>query len=674
MLTGFAILAGLIQLQAQTPSLIETIAGAGSTSTAGADFSFGSLAGLATDGLGNTYFTLQSLNQIYRLGPDGRVTAYAGSGVRGMQGENLPAIKSPLLSPASLAMDATGNLFIASGRAVVRVDAASGILSTVLKTPYRQPGSADSILSVNSMVVGPDGNLYIADGGDFRIKSYSLSSGLVTILAGNETLGTTKPGGPATASPLQHPNAVAVGPDGTVYFTTMEPAVFRIRPKDGKLTAIHLHVKNEPPVGQQDIPHGLAVDSSGHLFVSQANRSRVLRVESGSGKAAVYAGTGIQNFNGDGISAGKANITAPTFLAIDAGGNLIITEHYRIRQVEHSTRRITTVVGNGTPGGNVSRSTPALEARLWEPAYAVASADGSVYITSSFSHRLLRVDAQGNLTTVAGGGDPVSGEGPGPALQAALVYPQGIWLENDRDVYFSDHDNRLIRRLSSHAKSVTNFSTTPKTTNSAGVSLYYAAALVADADYFYMSDPNGHRVWRVSRRDASVEPYAGTGTGGPGPVTDRDNLDAKSARLLSPTGLALDSQGNLFVADAGFIGRRQGRLLRVDAASGKLTTLLSDLQQPSGLAFRTPGVLCFSESAASQVRCLDLTSHSTSVIAGTGIAGFSGDGGPAECAQLNRPSGISFDAIGNLHIADTGNQRVRRVRLGSSAVKCEDRQ
>jgi sugar lactone lactonase YvrE len=115
---------------------------------------------------------------------------------------------------------------------------------------------------------------------------------------------------------------------------------------------------------------------------------------------------------------------------------------------------------------------------------------------------------------------------------------------------------------------------------------------------------------------------------------------------------------------------KKGRILRVDGATRHMTTVLSDLRQPSGLAFQSPDVLCFSESGAHQVRCLNLKTQAIRVIAGTGKAGLSGDGGPAECAQLNRPAGISFDSHGNLYIADTGNQRIRFVRMGSELSPC----
>jgi hypothetical protein len=115
---------------------------------------------------------------------------------------------------------------------------------------------------------------------------------------------------------------------------------------------------------------------------------------------------------------------------------------------------------------------------------------------------------------------------------------------------------------------------------------------------------------------------------------------------------------------------KQGRILRVESASRNVTTVLSNLQQPSSLAFQSPSVLCFSEAGAHHVRCLNLTNDSIRVVAGIGKAGQSGDGGPAVCAQLNRPMGISFDSLSNLYIADTGNPRIRLVHPGTTAAEC----
>jgi len=656
-----------VGLQAQQ-SLIETIVGSSNAGVPGAEFSFNVASGLAADTAGNIYFTVQALGQVFRLDKNGLVTVYAGNGVHAKNREEVAAVNSPLSGPSNLAMDSAGNLFISTASGVLRVDT-NGVLTTVLMPHYRQPGTESSIDSINAMTIGPDGLLYVCDGGDQRIKSYSFSTGAIRVVAGNGTRGHAQPRQLATESPILYPESVAVAADGIVYFTDQEAAVFRINPGNGFLEALNIHLKNEGDGGDYEIPGHIALDGAEHLFVSQPNRARVLRIDLKSYKVAIFAGIGAQRFNGDDKKSTQATITAPRYVTVDASGDLVIAEEYRLRRVEASSGLISTIAGNGLPGSIAGR-TSAREAKLWEPANVALAPDGSLYITSSFSQRLLVVDPQGNLTVAAGGGSPGLGEVPGPALQISLNYPQGIWPDGDGHVYFSDYDNRIVRRLSAGSRTVTNFATTPRNYNSGGVYLYHAGALVGDANYFYLSDPTDHHVWRISRRDSSVTPYAGTGT------VELNNEDsekkkAKTKPLFWPSGLALDSSGNLFVADAGLMGTKQGSILRVDAADGKITTVLKNLQQPEGLAFASPGVLCFSEAAANRVSCLDLASGKTRVVAGTGVGGFAGDGGPAECAKLNRPSGISFDHLGNLYIADTGNQRIRRVRMGTGTGKCE---
>lgn len=138
-------------------SVIDTIAGSVDDNILGTEFSFGGLAGFATDSFGNTFFTIQALNRVYRLGIDGRVSPYAGNGIRGTHRNGVLATDSPLLSPSSLAVDSVGNLYIAVAKALLRVDASTRLISTVFVTPYRPSGSSIGISDVGQMAVGPTG-------------------------------------------------------------------------------------------------------------------------------------------------------------------------------------------------------------------------------------------------------------------------------------------------------------------------------------------------------------------------------------------------------------------------------------------------------------------------------------------------------------------------------------
>jgi sugar lactone lactonase YvrE len=641
-------------------SVIQTIAGSADENVLGTEFSFGALGGLATDTSGNVFFTIQALNKVYRLGIDGRVGPYAGNGIRGKHHDGALATESPLLDPSSLAVDSGGNLYIVAARALLRVDVRTHVIATVFTTPDRSSAAMTGISDVGPMIFGPTGLLYICEAAS--IKTYSFQTGSVTVVAGNGVIGATRTELAATDTPLKYPQSIAVAGDGTVYFSTLEHAVYRVG-RDGRIGLLRLNLQSEDRLlDDYDNPHAIALDGVGHLLVAQGNRSRILCIDLKSGAVTVYAGTGKQGFNGDWIDSRSANITTPTYLTTDSDGNLVVGEQYRIRRIKSSDREIATLIGNGLPGSGDSAASGE-HGRLWEPANVVAATDGSVYVTSSFAQRVARLNPGGTLVTLAGGGDPVRFDEPGPALEVSLNYPEGLWIAETGDIYFADNDNRIVRRL--RGGWIENFAVTPKQRSSYGSFLYYAGALVGNETYLYLSDPNDDTVWRISRADGKVEVYVGLGSN-----SDVREKKAHPPKIVSPSGLALDASGNLYIADGG-MNSSAGRILRVDSITKQTIPVISHLRQPSGLAFQSPNILCFSESGGNQVRCVDLRNRSVHVVAGTGAPGFSGDGGPAECAQLNRPSGIGFDAAGRLYIADTGNQRIRMVNLGQQATACQ---
>ena len=210
----------------------------------------------------------------------------------------------------------------------------------------------------------------------------------------------------------------------------------------------------------------------------------------------------------------------------------------------------------------------------------------------------------------------------------------------------------------------------------ASAALDSPAGVAADAaGNLFIADTGNHRVRRVDAATGVITTVAGTGTFG----YAGDGGPATSAALAIPSAVAVDAAGNLFIADAG-----NSRVRRVDAATGVITTVAGTgapgyggdggpatgaaLNDPSGWRW-TPRATCSSPTrATSRVRRVDAATGVITTVAGTGAAGYGGDGGPATAAALNYPAGVAVDAAGNLFIADTYNHRVRRVDAATGVI------
>jgi sugar lactone lactonase YvrE len=280
---------------------------------------------------------------------------------------------------------------------------------------------------------------------------------------------------------------------------------------------------------------------------------------------------------------------------------------------------ITTVAGNGTAGFGGDGG-PATSARLNSPFGVAVDSSGNLFIADFQNHRIRKVDAiTGIITTVAGSGPTgflaggFSGDGD-PATSARLNSPFGVAVDSSGNLFIADSFNDRIRRVDASTGIITT---------------------VAGGGFVF-------------------------GDGGP----------ATSARLDFPSGVAVDSSGNLFIADT-----LNERIRRVDASTGIITTVagggfvLGDggpatsatLVLPFGMALDAVGNLFIADRFNDRLRKVDAATGIITTVAGIGTAGFSGDGGPATSASLAEPVGVALGAAGNLFIADSSNQRIRRV-------------
>jgi sugar lactone lactonase YvrE len=312
-------------------------------------------------------------------------------------------------------------------------------------------------------------------------------------------------------------------------------------------------------------PSGLAYDQAGNLYVAEA-RNHVVREILSTGTITLIAGTGIQGYGGDGATATAAELDTPAGVAVDARGDIYIADSHNHRIREISGGIIRTIAGTGIPGSS-GDGAAAAAAQLALPSGVAVDADGNVYIADTNNHRIRKITA-GTISTIAGNGEQLfSGDG-GAATSAALDSPTGVAVDLGGNVYIADRHNQRIRLVDSRGT---------------------ISTLAGGASGLF------------------------GGFGG-------DGATAVGSALARPSGVSVDTAGNVWIADTG--NQR--------------------IRQFNGGAIAT--------------------------VAGTGSQGFAGDGGPATAAMLNVPRAAIAGTSGALIIADTLNQRVRSSTLPTLAL------
>jgi len=414
----------------------------------------------------------------------------------------------------------------------------------------------------------------------------------------------------------------------------------------------------------------VAVDNQGRVYVADPDNHMVMRFTP-NGTLNVIAGNGIAGYSGDGGPATSASLSGPAALAFDSAGNLYIADYNNsvIRKVTPDGT-ISTFSGGGT--GYVDG--PAATARYYFYYYPALAFDssGALYIADHNNDRIRKLSNDGQVTTIAGTGQGgFSGDG-GPAISAAIHGPSGIAVDRNGNVYFSDSGNVRVRKISNGVITTvagngvgSNFRDGPGTT----VSLASPGGLALDAaGNLYIADSYQTGASRVRRLSTAGNLTTVAGTGPLG--FSGDGGSATAASLNQPSAVAIDSAGNLYIADSG-----NGRVRRVNsfgaistaagnggfgAAGDGGPAVNASFKQPVAIAVDSTRNTYVVDKSGQRIRKIDPSGIITT-LAGTGEAGFTGDGGPAVNASLNAPAGIATDSSGNVYIADTGNARIRKI-------------
>ena len=575
----------------------------------------------------------------------GQLTNVAGNGSAGYAGDGGIATQAMVQRVYGITADPSGNIYIADtqNNRIRRVDAGTGIITTFAGTGsggYSGDGLAAASAKVNlpqGVSTDADGNLFIADTGNNRIRKVDIQTGIITTLAGTGTGGYFGDAEPAVKARMDHPRAVSGNGSGNFYIADRDNNRIRkvwydayhqmwmIRPVAGN--GAQGYAGDGVPADQTSLnkPHGIWVDASNNLYFADKDNHRVRRVDGATGIITTVAGSGAQGYNGDGISATAAKLNKPTGVCLDTAGNLFIADqdNHRVRMVD-TGGTITTVAGSGAQGYN-GDGISATAAKLNKPEDVHVDAAGNLYIADRDNSRIRKVDTEGIITTVAGSGaQGYNGDGIS-ATVAQLNKPTGVQVDGFGNLYIADKDNKRVRRV----------------------------------------DAGG-----------TIQTVAGTGGSG----YNGDGITAVTATLDRPNGIYVDAAGDLYIAETD----TNMRVRRVDSGTGIITTLAGsgvegywgDVLPPTQAQIRAPkdvyvdgtGNLYIADTDNNRVRKVHAATGFITLVAGNGAAGYSEDGVDATTTKINKPEGVWADAGGNVYVADTGNNRIRRVDAGTGII------
>ena len=423
---------------------------------------------LAIDGAGNLYISEDLSNQIRKVAADGTITTLAGSGTAGSK--DGPALSAQFYTPYGLALDGSGNLFVADvSNGLIRKISANGVVSTVAGSPIfglsgdGGPALGASFRFAYGIAIGRNGNLYLDDNGNFRVRMIS-GDGTIRTVAGNGQFRNTPDGTPASKGFISGPNFLSFDPSGRLLVAGSGDSTVRRINTDGSFQTIAGFGVQGVGLGQGDIyqlqyggpatntlldtPRQAVADAQGNTYISDDSAGVVYRITP-DGILNVFAGqVGVYKFGGDNIPATSSALVGPQGLALDGSGNLYIADpgNNRIRKVSPDGI-ITTFAGTGRAGFD-GDSGPASQALLSFPQAIAFDPRGNLIIADRSNNRLRIVTADGNIATIAGDGTRASTGNGGPALTASLNRPFALAVDSTGNIYFLEFGGVQVRRIS----------------------------------------------------------------------------------------------------------------------------------------------------------------------------------------------------------------------------------
>jgi len=641
-------------------------------------------AGVALDGAGNLYIADPGLNTVFKVDPLGNLSIFAGTGTAGSAGDNGPAINGQLNVPRGIRFS-SGSLYIADSQNDSIRKVSGGIITTV-------PGLSQ-LSDPTDIAFDTAGNLYIADAGNSDVVELS-TLGVVSVVAGTTGVsGYDGDGGPATSAMLANPSGVSLDASGNLYIADSDNAVIRKVDLSGTISTVAGGVGNglsgdggpADDAGMSE-PFGVTADTAGNLYIADTGDDAVRLV----------------NFN-QFVDVGPAGVgscvSTQLWFEVTDGGDINFLPSGDFDPNNNSGASKCAAKGCKAKGGKgggkgsgkgsgeqtatevctVVTFVPREPGPRWFP-LTVTDTDDNTSVVKTFSFGLQGTGVgsalgftPGIINTVAGNGITGYSHDGGPAIDASLGFPFGTAVDSTGNIYIADSSNNLIRKVDILGNITTiagngtaGFSGDGGPATAAQLSAPDGVA-VDSAGNVYIADYNFSRIRKVDV-NGIITTVAGSGAGGRS--FSGDGGPAVNAQLALPYSVAVDGAGNFYIADTS-----NQRIRKVNAA-GIISTVAGDgvqgysgdggpataaaLNNPINLAVDAAGNLYIGDANNNRIRKVN-SSGIISTVAGTGAPGYSGDGGPATAAALNAPTGVAVDAAGDLYFTDLANERIRKI-------------
>jgi sugar lactone lactonase YvrE len=573
------------------------------------------------------------------------------------------------------------------------------------------PLVAEAVLGARDLLFDPEGNLYISNAYKSAIYKMSPTHAIIRV-AGSEEEGYSGDGGPATQAQLDQPEGIALGLDGSLYIADTENHRIREVSPGGIISTLAGNPLYQAggfsgdggPATQAHLyyPTGIAVEGQGVVYVADSFNQRVRKITP-DGMISTLAGTGEQTlaggglydpeyigfigngkFSGDNGPARLAALNQPNDLALDSSGNLYVSDvgNRRIRKIDQNGR-ITTVAGGGFGEGK-----PAIETGFyapWDPSNVAFDLQGRVYIADAYSERVQRIGLDGNLETIAGGGDePIR---VGLSARQIRIRPIDVQVDSKGNLYVLSQEplafllktnpNGFLTRVIGNGKDLFTDSTRPVNYN---VTSYITGLGLGPDDSIYVAMRKS--VWKVLA-DGTLQKVAGK--------LNSDRLPAvDETEGIGDGGLATDAQfwaGDIAVGDKNDLyiaDEYNHRIRKVDMNANLITSIAgkgpsfpaqggysgdgglsteAEVQFPTSVGVDSLGNVYFGSDRYTPLRKID-SQGIISTVVGARVEGL-----PTEVLGKPNPmipgfieaKGIAVDPNGNLLVADTGNQQIRKI-------------